>query len=50
MADIAVADTVAADIDSNAEVSAHPFIISFFNLADNSDKKSTRGDAYPTAR
>ena len=39
-ADIAAADTVAAVIDSNADISAHPFIISLFNLADNINKSS----------
>jgi hypothetical protein len=37
---------VAAVIDSNAEISAHPFIISFFSLADNTGKKTTNSTAY----
>jgi hypothetical protein len=31
--------TVAAVIDSNAEISVHPSIISCFSLADNTDEK-----------
>jgi hypothetical protein len=40
----------AAVIDRNDDISAHPFIISFFSLADNTDKKTMNSTAYRTAR